>query len=64
VVLSCALGNEHYEISAYTSLIIPVQAMGASDVLRLLRANLDQETHTSEELQSMLEKMVVGKAAA
>jgi ferritin-like metal-binding protein YciE len=64
VVLSCALGNEHYEISAYTSLIIPVQAMGASDVLRLLRANLEQETHTSEELQSMLEKMVVGKAAA
>ena len=64
VVLSCALGNEHYEISAYTSLIIPVQAMGASEVLALLQANLEQETHTSEELQSTLEKMVVGKAAA
>jgi ferritin-like metal-binding protein YciE len=58
VVLSCALGNEHYEISAYTSLIIPVQAMGASDVLALLQANLDQETHTSEELQAALEKLV------
>ena len=64
MVLSCALGNEHYEISAYTSLIIPVQAMGASDVLALLQANLDQETHTSEELQATLEKMVIGQAAA
>jgi ferritin-like metal-binding protein YciE len=64
VVLSAALGNEHYEISAYTSLIIPVQAMGASEVLALLQANLEQETHTSEELQSMLQKMVAGKVAA
>ena len=58
VVLSCALGNEHYEISAYQSLIIPVNAMGASDIESLLQANLDQETHTSEELKSMLEKLV------
>lgn len=58
VVLSCALGNEHYEISAYQSLIIPLTAMGASDVVALLQANLDQETHTSEELQSTLQKMV------
>lgn len=58
VVLSCALGNEHYEISAYQSLIIPVNAMGASDIEKLLEANLEQETHTSEELKSMLEKLV------
>jgi ferritin-like metal-binding protein YciE len=32
--------------------------MGARDVAALLRANLDQETHTSEELTSMLEKLV------
>jgi len=57
VVLSCALGNEHYEISAYESLIIPVTAMGAADVAALLRANLDQETHTSEELRATLEKI-------
>ena len=57
VVLSCALGNEHYEISAYQALIIPAQAMGASDVVALLTANLDQETHTSEELKTMLEKI-------
>lgn len=57
VVLSCALGNEHYEISAYTGLIVPAGAMGATDVVKLLQANLDQETHTSEELQAMLEKI-------
>lgn len=54
VVLSCALGNEHWEISAYQSLIIPATAMGATDAVALLQANLDQEIHTSEELQQML----------
>ena len=58
VVLSSALGNEHYEIAAYESLIIPVTAMGASDVLALLKFNLDQETHTSEELKAELQKRV------
>ena len=58
VVLSSALGNEHYEISAYRSLIIPVEAMGLTDVVKLLEANLDQETHTSEELEATLQKMV------
>jgi ferritin-like metal-binding protein YciE len=57
IVLSCALGNEHYEISAYQSLIIAATAMGASDVVALLEANLDQEAHTSEELRSMLERL-------
>jgi ferritin-like metal-binding protein YciE len=57
VTLSCALGNEHYEMSAYQSLIIPASAMGAADVATLLQANLDQEVHTSEELQGMLQKL-------
>jgi len=57
VVLSCALGNEHYEISAYQALIIPASAAGASDVVALLQANLDQETHTSEELRAKLEEI-------
>lgn len=57
VVLSCALGNEHYEISAYQSLIIPVMAMGMTDAVQLLQANLEQETHTSEELHEMLQKV-------
>jgi ferritin-like metal-binding protein YciE len=58
VVLTCALGNEHYEMSAYEGLIIPLEAMGVPDAVKLLRANLDQETHTSEELRTMLEKVV------
>ena len=58
VALSSALGNEHYEISAYQALIVPTSAMGLSDVVALLQANLDQEVHTSEELQTTLQKIV------
>src|SRR4051794_30775622 len=39
VTLSCALGNEHYEMSAYQALIIPATAMGATEVVTLLQAN-------------------------
>jgi len=56
VELASALGNEHYEIAAYQAIIIPVATMGASDALSLLKSNLDQETHTSEELKSELER--------
>jgi ferritin-like metal-binding protein YciE len=58
VAVSSALGNEHYEISAYQGLIVPATAMGLPDVVNLLRANLDQEVHTSEELQATLQKLV------
>ncbi len=57
VVLSAALGNEHYEMSAYQALLVPVRAMGAADVVKLLKFNLDQEEHTSKELESMLKKV-------
>jgi len=57
VVLSSALGNEHFEIASYTGLIVPVTAMGLSDVVALLQSNLDQETHTSEELKAELERI-------
>jgi ferritin-like metal-binding protein YciE len=57
VALASALGNEHYEISAYTSLIIPLEAMGATDAVALLRTNLDQEQHTSEELEAKLREL-------
>jgi len=57
VVLSSALGNEHYEISAYQSLIVATTAMGATEVVDLLQANLDQETHTSEELMAKLREI-------
>jgi ferritin-like metal-binding protein YciE len=57
VVLSCALGNEHYEISAYQSLIIAVSGMQSPDAVALLQDNLDQETHTSEELYATLQRI-------
>lgn len=55
VALASALGNEHYEISAYQSLIAAVPAQ--SDVVRLLQDNLDQEMHTSQELLTRLQEM-------
>lgn len=58
VAVSCALGNEHYEIAAYRSLILPAQSLGLSDVAALLQANLDQEIHTSEELRTTLQKIL------
>lgn len=57
VTLAAALGNEHYEISAYQALIIATEAMGAVEATTLLRENLDQETHTSEELAGRLTEL-------
>jgi ferritin-like metal-binding protein YciE len=54
VVLASALGNEHYEIAAYRSLIAGASGLGLSDAVALLTSNLDQETHTSEELETTL----------
>ena len=57
VVLSSALGNEHFEISMYQSLIIATRAEGATEAAALLNENLEQETHTSEELHKTLQQM-------
>src|SRR5699024_6501700 len=45
VTLTCALGNEHYEISVYQSLIVAAKAQQATEAVTLLSNNLDQETH-------------------
>ncbi len=57
VAVSGGLATEHYEIATYTTLIDMAQGRGATEVARLLQANLDQEVHTSEELQTMLQKI-------
>jgi ferritin-like metal-binding protein YciE len=57
VVLSAALGTEHYEISAYETLVTSAEAMGASEVVALLKENLQQEQHTSEELNVAAKKV-------
>jgi ferritin-like metal-binding protein YciE len=40
---AAAMGTEHYEINAYEAAIRLAEALGAGDVERLLRANLEQE---------------------
>jgi ferritin-like metal-binding protein YciE len=40
---AAAMGTEHYEINAYEAAIRSADALGAGEVGRLLRANLDQE---------------------
>lgn len=58
VAVSCALGNEHYEISVYQSLVLAADAQGVADAVAFLTSNLDQETHTSEELHNALRTLV------
>lgn len=60
VTLAAALGNEHYEMASYQGLILPVTALGATDALKLLQENCEQEIHTSEELSTRLKELVLG----
>jgi ferritin-like metal-binding protein YciE len=57
VVLSAALGTEHYEISAYQTLVTSAEAMGATEVAALLKENLQQEEHASEELNAAAKRV-------
>lgn len=58
VALMSAMGNEHFEIASYSGLILSTDAMGLPDASALLRANLEQEVHTSKELESYLENLM------
>lgn len=64
VVISAALGTEHYEISAYRTLIAAAEAKGAKDVQHLLEQNLEQEVHTSQELEAAGKKFALASAGA
>jgi len=55
VALSAALGTEHFEISAYQTLIATADSLGLKEVVDLLSENLQQEQHTSEELKNAAE---------
>jgi len=63
VALSAALGTEHYEISAYESLIVSAEAMGETEVCSLLEQNLEQEKHTSEELTQAARRLATATSA-
>lgn len=58
ISLMSALGNEHFEISAYEGLLLQVRALGSADAVSLLQANLDQEVHTSKELREVLQDIL------
>ena len=57
IAVMSALGNEHFEISAYTGLVLLSESLKLADVAKLLQDNLDQEQHTSEELLSKLKEL-------
>lgn len=59
VAVMSALGNEHFEISAYTGMVLLPKSLKATDAAKLLQENLDQERHTSEELLSLLKELTL-----
>ncbi|HEY0516939.1 MAG TPA: DUF892 family protein [Solirubrobacteraceae bacterium] len=54
VVLSSAIESEHHELAVYESLIIQAQARGNSEVVSLLRRNLEEENQALEIARSAL----------
>jgi ferritin-like metal-binding protein YciE len=54
---AAAMGTEHYEINAYEAAIRLAEALGARDVERLLRANLEQEIAALQKLGGEAERL-------
>ena len=50
VLLGGAAETEHHEIAVYEGLITKAEAMGEQDIVALLQENLEQETHTLQEV--------------
>lgn len=57
VYAAAAMGTEHYEINAYEAAIRLADALGAADVARLLRANLEQEVGALEKLGRQADRL-------
>lgn len=49
---------EHYEIAAYRGLIMGAEAMGQTDVARLLSENLAQEEKTAKTLETAMPELL------
>ena len=45
--------TEHYEIAAYTGLVVMADALGEKDAAKLLRTNLEQETAALDKLTTI-----------
>jgi ferritin-like metal-binding protein YciE len=57
VTCAAAMGTEHYEINAYEAAIRLAHAVGAEEVERLLRANLEQEIAALEKLGAQADRL-------
>jgi ferritin-like metal-binding protein YciE len=57
VVAGSAAATEHYEISAYESLISKARALGESDAVGLLEKNLKEEKETLREVESISKRL-------
>jgi ferritin-like metal-binding protein YciE len=57
VHVAAAMGTEHYEINAYEAAIRLADALGANEVGRLLRANLEQELQALEKLGAQADRI-------
>jgi ferritin-like metal-binding protein YciE len=57
VILAGAAETEHHEIAVYEALITQAQALGRSDIARLLEQNLEQERHTLQEVQGHMQRV-------
>ncbi|MEO8678117.1 MAG: ferritin-like domain-containing protein [Vicinamibacterales bacterium] len=55
VLISAAQRAEHYEISAYGTLIAWATAMGHDDTIKFFQQNLDEEKAADEKLTSLAE---------
>jgi ferritin-like metal-binding protein YciE len=54
-LMGAAARVEHYEMAAYTAAITLAEACGENEVVELLRASLEEEQQTAEQLESSLE---------
>jgi ferritin-like metal-binding protein YciE len=63
VILGGAAETEHLEIAVYRGLIAKAEAMGEEDVVSLLQENLEQEEHTRDEVEKLVERLAQEQAA-
>jgi ferritin-like metal-binding protein YciE len=58
VILGGAAKTEHHEIAVYNGLIMKAEALGESEVVDLLRQNLEQEEHTLKEVDQKARRLI------
>ena len=59
-----AARTEHYEIAAYEGLVSMAEAMGETEVARLLNENLEQEKAALENVQAIGKRLAEAGAKA